>query len=285
VLENPGSSLLTWLVLGIALALPIGLNVVLDSVRGLSSTLDNPAQLSVFLHDETDPGAALALADIVAGLENVSSSEFVSRESALEEFRLLSGFADVLDSLEQNPLPALILVDPVAGIDEGAARHLQEQLQAYPEVAQVVLDLQWLQRLNRITELGQRMVLTVGTMLILGVVLILGNTIRLAIESRREEIVIVKLVGGSDAFVRRPFLYTGLWYGVGGGACAAVLVAVSLWFLQQPVRDLAVLYQSGFSLRTPGLMGALNVVITGGLLGLVGAWLAVSRHLGRIQPG
>ena len=114
--------------------------------------------------------------------------------------------------------------------------------------------------------------------------MILGNTIRLAIESRREEIVIVKLVGGSNAFVRRPFLYTGLWYGVGGGVFAATLVALSLWFLSAPVDQLAALYQSGFQLSGLGIMGALNLVILGGLLGLTGAWLAVARHLVEIEP-
>ena len=121
-------------------------------------------------------------------------------------------------------------------------------------------------------------------MVIFGVVLILGNTIRLAIESRRDEIVIVKLVGGSNAFVRRPFLYTGLWYGVGGGVFAAVLVSAGLWFLSAPVEQLAALYGSDFGLRGPGLIGSLNLVLVGGVLGLAGAWLAVSRHLGAIEP-
>ena len=114
--------------------------------------------------------------------------------------------------------------------------------------------------------------------------MILGNTIRLAIESRRDEIVIVKLVGGSNAFVRRPFLYTGLWYGVGGGTLAAVLVAASLWFLQEPVGNLALLYEGYFTLRGLGIMGGLNLIVLGGLLGLGGAWLAVARHLAHIEP-
>ena len=142
----------------------------------------------------------------------------------------------------------------------------------------------WLARLNSLMELSRRLVLAVGGLLVLGVVLILGNTIRLAIENRREEIVIVKLVGGSNAFVRRPFLYTGLWYGVGGGLFAAILVAISLWFLQEPISRLAQLYESAFELRGLGIMGGLNLIILGGLLGLSGAWLAVSRHLSRIEP-
>ena len=144
--------------------------------------------------------------------------------------------------------------------------------------------MEWLQRLSSLMDLGRRLVLAVGGLLVVGVLLILGNTIRLAIESRREEIVIVKLVGGSNAFVRRPFLYTGLWYGVGGGLVAALLVAAALWFLRQPVSELALLYQSGFRLRGLNFIGGLNLIILGGLLGLAGSWLAVARHLVEIQP-
>jgi cell division transport system permease protein len=121
-------------------------------------------------------------------------------------------------------------------------------------------------------------------MLVIGVLLILGNTIRLAIESRRDEIIIVKLVGGSNGFVRRPFLYTGLWYGVGGGVLAALLVSAALWFLEEPISELVLLYESAFDLTGLGVMGALNLVILGGILGLAGAWLAVSRHLVHIEP-
>jgi cell division transport system permease protein len=220
----------------------------------------------------------------LAQRQDVAETQFVSRDEALEEFRTLSGFADVLASLRDNPLPHLVLVSPAGGNDGTAAAVLREELQGYPEVAQAVLDMEWLQRLNSLMELSRRLVLAVGGLLVLGVVLILGNTIRLAIENRRDEIVIVKLVGGSNAFVRRPFLYTGLWYGVGGGGVAACLVAISLWFLQQPVSELAQLYQSEFRLRGMAIMDGLNLIILGGLLGLTGAWLAVARHLAAIQP-
>ncbi len=284
VLDNPVSSVMTWLVIGIALALPSGLNVALDNVSQLSASWESPAQISLFLQDDVGDDEALALRDQLAGREDVATSRFVSRDQALEEFRTLSGFADVLASLEGNPLPHLILVAPAEGAEQPVVAALREELDAYPGVAQAVLDMEWLQRLNSLMLLGRRAVLIVGSLLILGVLLILGNTIRLAIESRREEIVIVKLVGGSNAFVRRPFLYTGLWYGVGGGVFAALLVAVALWLLQVPVSDLARLYQSEYQLRGLGVMGALNLIILGGLLGLAGAWLAVARHLAEIQP-
>jgi len=284
VLDNPGSSLMTWLVIGIALALPVGLNVALDNVSQVSARWDSPAQISLFLQDGVSSDRAQELGADMAAQKDVAEARFISREEALEEFRSLSGFADVLANLQENPLPNVILVTPLPTLDETAVLLLRTELQDNPEVAEAVLDMEWLQRLNTLMELSRRIVLAVGGMLVIGVLLILGNTIRLAIESRRDEIVIVKLVGGSNGFVRRPFLYTGLWYGVGGGALAAILVSTALWFLEEPIGQLALLYESAFHLSGLGLMGALNLVILGGLLGLGGAWLAVARHLVHIEP-
>jgi cell division transport system permease protein len=284
VLDNLASSVMTWMVIGIALALPVGLNVALDNVSNLSASWDSPAQISLFLQDDIATDKARQFTNELGERADVVATQFISREEALAEFSTLSGFADVLASLDENPLPNLVLVSPAGALEGAAVSALRDELQGYPEVGEAVLDMAWLQRLNSLMELSRRLVQAVGGLLVLGVVLILGNTIRLAIESRRDEIVIVKLVGGSNAFVRRPFLYTGLWYGVGGGAFAAILVAISLWFLQGPVGQLAQLYDSAFQLRGLGIMGGLNLVILGGALGLSGAWLAVTRHLANIEP-
>ena len=284
VLEHPWSSLLTWLVIGIALALPVGLNVALDNAQLVSADWDSPAQISLFLKTDVSDQEARQLELELAASDAISGTVLVLKDVALDEFRALSGFSDVLNSLDENPLPNLIVVSPGRDLQPEAVLALQGELLARPQVEQAVLDMEWLQRLNSVMELSRRIVLAIGTMLVLGVALILGNTIRLAIENRREEIVIVKLVGGSNAFVRRPFLYTGLWYGVGGGIIAALLVALSLWILQEPASKLAGLYQSEFTLQGLGIMGGLNLVILGGLLGLFGAALAVSRHLSRIEP-
>ena len=284
VLDSPGSSVLTWLVIGIALALPVGLNVALDNVSQVSAGWDSPAQISLFLQREVSPDRLRELEGEMGARQDVSKTRVISREEALDEFRMLSGFADVLASLQENPLPDLILVTPDAALDGPAVSALREELQGNSDVAEAVLDMEWLQRLNSLMALSRRLVLAIGCMLVVGVMLILGNTIRLAIEGRRDEIVIVKLVGGSNGFVRRPFLYTGLWYGVGGGVLAALLVSAALWSLEKPISDLAMLYESAFQLSGLGVMGSSNLVILGGLLGLAGAWLAVSRHLARIQP-
>lgn len=217
VLEQPWSSLLTWMVIGIALALPVGLNVALDNVKTVSDDWDSPAQISLFLTADVSNKAAEKLELELASHADISKTALIMKDAALAEFTALTGFTDVLASLEENPLPHLIVVSPVSTLEPAAVSALQQALLARPEIEQAVLDMEWLQRLNSLMELGHRIVLAIGSMLVLGVALILGNTIRLAIENRREEILIVKLVGGSNAFVRRPFLYTGLWYGVGGG--------------------------------------------------------------------
>jgi cell division transport system permease protein len=284
VLDNPGSSLLTWLVIGIALALPVGLNVALDNVSKVSTGWESPAQISLFLQNGVADDRAKQLLAELSAREDVRETRFISREEALDEFRDLSGFADVLANLDENPLPDLILVTPKPTLDEAAVSALRTALEQNADVAEAVLDMAWLQRLNSLMELSRRVVLAVGGLLVVGVLLILGNTIRLAIESRRDEILIVKLVGGSNGFVRRPFLYTGLWYGVGGGVLAALLVSAALWYLEEPIGELAMLYESAFYLTGLGVMGALNLIILGGILGLAGAWLAVSRHLVHIEP-
>lgn len=281
ILDSLYSSLLTWLVIGIAIALPAVMSVALDNAQRLGSALERPAQMSLFLQLDVSEDSATAMQQSLSEHNGIAETTLVNRAVALEEFSAQSGFADVLQDLQVNPLPHLILVYPAVGVDP---RILRDELLAYPKVEQVILDMEWLSRLQGLTTISQRLVYALGALLVFGGLLILTNTIRLAIESRREEIIVVKLMGGSNAFVRRPFLYTGLWYGVGSGVLAAFLVGLCLWFLQQPVRELAALYHSTFALEGQGFMGALNLVLLGGILGVAGAWLAVSRHLGEIAP-
>jgi cell division transport system permease protein len=285
LLRNPFSSVLTWLVIGIALALPVGLSVALENVKVVSGNLDSPAQISLFLRAEMSYEAAQQLQKRLDKREDVASTRLVSKQEALQEFQQLSGFGDVLRNLDDNPLPNLILVTPAAQRPDGEqAALLQAHLQQEAGVARAVLDMAWVQRLNALMHLSQRLVMVLASILALGVLLIIGNTIRLAIESRREEIVVVKLVGGSDAFVRRPFLYTGLWYGLGGASLSWIVVSAALWGLRGPLSALALLYQSDFYLQGLGVLGGLQLLLLGGALGLLGAWLAVARHLSAIQP-
>lgn len=285
LLRNPLGSLSTWLVIGIALALPGALYLALDNVARLGGRWDGAPQISLFLRQSADEAAGQALQQKISRRGDVAHVEYISSEQALAEFRSQSGFGQVLDQLDNNPLPAVIAVRPlVAQHGADAVKRLHDDLKAMPEVERVVLDMEWVQRLYALLEIGRRIAFGLVVMLGVGVVLVIGNTIRLAIESRRDEILVVKLVGGTNAFVRRPFLYTGAWFGLGGGAMACLMLSLALFWLGEPVARLAALYHSEYSLTRLGLQRAALLLIGGAALGWFGAWLAVGRHLGAIEP-
>lgn len=285
LLKTPVPSLITWLVIGIALALPTGLFVTLANVESVSSGWDGAAQISLFVNKVVSEQDSRKLAKELEQRSDIAEVEFISRSQALAEFQSLSGYGDVLEDLDRNPLPAVIVVKPVEeDISAAATERLFEELKALPQIEQAVLDLEWVQRLYSMMALGKRMTLALALLLSLGVLLVIGNTIRLAIESRRDEIVIVKLVGATNAFVRRPFLYTGLWYGLGGGLVSWLIITISLIGLSGPVAELAGLYQSEYKLQGLGFTDTLLLWLASAFLGLGGAWLAVSRHLGQIEP-
>jgi len=284
--RHPLATLMTAAVIGIALAMPASLYLLLGNMDRLSGAWDGQASLSVFLKDTVSVTAADTLAGRVRDWPEVVNVTLVTPEQALEEFRQGSGFADVLDTLDENPLPAVLLVLPAPDhANAQSAAGLQARLQALPETERAQLDLQWVQRLTAILALARRGVLLISALLALAVLLVVGNTIRLEIQNRREEIVVTKLIGATDGFIRRPFLYNGVWYGVIGALLAWLLVETGFWLLESPTRQLAALYQSNFQLQTLPLL-LLLVLLTGGvLLGLLGSWLAVGRHLGAVEPG
>lgn len=279
----PTSTLMTALVIAIALALPAGLAVLLDNARSITKDWDGNAHLSVFLHMDTSEDQQRRMAEKWTTFKSVDHTQVITRQQALEEFKSLSGFGDVLEALPDNPLPPLIVVYP-SDNEPAALEQLQARLNALPEVENAQLDVAWVRRLHAILELADRLigVLTLG--LAGAVVLVVVNTIRLAIESRREEIVVIKIVGGTDGFVRRPFLYSGFCFGFAGGLLALILVGGALWWLGGPIDELLDLYESGHSLTGMTLSTGLVLPLFSGTLGLLGAWLAVSRHLGDIEP-
>ena len=279
----PSSALMTVLVIAIALALPAGLAVLLDNARVITKGWDGNAHLSVFLEMDVDEDRQRRLADGWADFDTVKRTEVITRAQALDEFKALSGFGDVLEALPDNPLPPLIVVYP-DNTAPGQVEALQTRLNALPEVDNAQLDVAWVRRLHAIIELGDRLigVLTLG--LAAAVVLVVVNTIRLAIESRREEIVVIKIVGGTDGFVRRPFLYSGFCFGFAGGVLSLVLVGIALWWLGGPINELLNLYESEHSLTGMSPSTLLVLPLFSGTLGLLGAWLAVSRHLGDVEP-
>jgi cell division transport system permease protein len=283
--RSPISTLMTAAVIGIALALPSGLHLLVDNVRELSSSWDGTASVSLFLNETISDEQAVAVREQIGLRPDVAETRLIPRAQALEEFRHLSGFGEAVELLDHNPLPAVVVVRPDDGIQGAeAVGHLARQLQDYREIDLAQVDLQWVERLGAITRTIERGVLVLAALLAGAVLLIVGNTIRLEIQNRHSEIEVVRLVGGTDAFIRRPFLYEGIWYGLLGAAIGTALVLGSLYLLDGPVRQLAGLYESGFELSVIDPASLLGVVLGGPMLGLAGAWLAVGRHLARIQP-
>ena len=283
--RNRVSSLMTAAVIAIALAMPAGLYLLLGNLERLSGTWDGQASMSVFLKNSVPANTADALAKRIGEWPEVQSVQLVTPDEALQEFSRHSGFAGVLDTLDENPLPAVLVVMPASDYtDPAAASTLRDRFSRLPETELAQLDLEWVQRLAAILEIARRGILITGCLLALAVLLMIGNTIRLEIQNRREEILVTKLIGATNGFVRRPFLYCGIWYGVCGAIIAWLLVETGFWLLSEPVANLAGLYQSDFHLETLPLQ-LLWMLVTGGVcLGLLGSWLAVGRHLDAIEP-
>lgn len=283
--RQPLATLMTILVIGIALALPAGLYVLHKNIEQLSGEWQQASRISLFLKADVKDGRGEQLAEQLRSWPDIQKIDFQSSSQSLQEFRSVSGLGEVLDSLPENPLPGVIIIEPVADATANTAHtDLLERLEKLQEVDLAQLDMQWLQRLQQLNATGQRGIAVLAAMLSLSVLLVIGNTIRLAILNRQTEIKVIKLVGGTNAFVRRPFLYTGFWYGLIGGFIAWLTVLIALLILSGPVNQLAVLYESQFSLHW--LSGSLFVALPlcGLLLGVLGAWLAVGRHLSAIEP-
>lgn len=281
----PLATFMTAAVIGIAIALPGGMNTLVNNIRTLSGAWDGSASLSLFLKPKIEEAAAQALARKLSTWPEVGTLRVIGRDEALTEFRRLSGFGDALDLLGENPLPVVILLQPsLTASGPDAAAVLAKRLGKLPEVELAQLDLQWVRRLHAITRAAERGIWVLAGLLAMAVLLIIGNTIRLEINNRRPEIEINKLVGATNAFIRRPFLYDGLWYGLMGGTIAWILIGLSVLMLQGPVAELAGLYDSQFELSGLSFKGSLAILLGSGLLGLIGAWLAVGRHLAAIEP-
>ena len=283
LLGNPFTSLMTLLVIGIALGLPLILYVVLQNISSISGDWGGKPRVALYLTEEVTLKAGQALARKIENRNDIDETVFVSSASALQEFQQRSGFGDVLSALDRNPLPHVIEIVP-ANPDPMDLSKLVSAWKANSLVENISVDLQWLERLFALLVFAERLVTALAIVLGLGVMLIMGNTIRLAIEGRRQEIEVIKLVGGTDAFVRRPFLYLGFWYGLGGAVSASVLLEGSLYFLSAPVEILAQSYRDDFELQGQSFLGNFLLLVSGSILGIIGSVLAVSRHLADIEP-
>lgn len=282
--RQPFATLMTILVIAVTLALPAALHLTVKNARSISKNWDNALDFSVYLNTDVSTADAGQLAAIIRQRADVEDVTFVSAEQALAEFKQASGFGSALDYLTDNPLPHTLIVRPSAANTEQSMTLLNEELGNLPETDLVQVDTEWVQRFHAMLEILQRAIAMGSGLLGAAIVVVIGNTIRLDIQNRREEIEVTKLIGASNGFVRRPFLYSGLWYGLGGGLLALALVGYGLYALEEPVARLAGLYNSGFQALSLDLAESLTIVGSGVLFGLVGSWVAAARHMRRIEP-
>lgn len=284
LLRAPVASLMTIAAIGITLALPAGLYVVIDNLQRVSEGWDTGGQISLFLKRDASEAAIDKLTDRVRRFRGVARVEYIPRSQALAEFKRLSGFGEALNALDRNPLPAVLVVHPATHLNPSALQTLLHDLRELDLVDSAQLDLEWVRRLHALLGLAERAIWALGALLALAVLLTVGNTIRLAVLNRRDEIEVMKLMGGTNTFIRRPFLYSGVLYGLFGALLTWLILAATQVFLSQPIADLAASYGANFRLEGLDLAASGALLGAGALLGWLGSRLAVGRHLRAIEP-
>ncbi len=274
--KRPAATLMTIGVMAIAIALPLALWLTLANVQRFSGTVRASRQITVFLHQDIGMNRANALATQLRARHDVATVIVRSPGEGLADFRKMSDLALSVDALQDNPLPPVLLVEPN---DDGAA--LATSLTAMPEAEIVQHDAVWRDRLSAWLAFGGRIAWVLAAMLGAGALLVVGNTVRLDIQSRQDEIGVLQVLGATDGFIRRPFLYLGAIYGLAAGVFALGLLALAGVALQPSLAQLVTSYGGGFALQGPGIVGAVAVAVGAMLLGWLGAWLATGHHLRR----
>jgi cell division transport system permease protein len=277
--QRPFATLMTVGVMAVAIALPLGLGLALANVQRLSGSLQQSREIGLFLRVDIDAAAAARLAEELRARRDVAAVQVRTPEQGLREFRQSSGLGEALAQLGENPLPSVLVVTPR---DDGA--RLAQRLRSRPEVELLQHDAAWRQRLSAWLDFGATLTLVLGAVLGLGALLVVGNTVRLDIGNRREEIAVLQQLGATDGFIRRPFIYLGAWYGLAAGAAALGLLAVAGALLAPSLATLAGSYASTFALHGPDLVAALSVLAAATAVGWLGAWLASGHHMRQTRP-
>ncbi|MBC8209639.1 MAG: cell division protein FtsX [Gammaproteobacteria bacterium] len=282
--RSPSATLMTVAVIAITLTLPSGFYLLLKNIQTISGDLRSSTQISLFLDMKLSLENALQFNTQLQQRPDIATTQFISRTQALTEFKQSSGFGKSLDHVKDNPLPHTIIVSPASQLDTLAIKTLLSKLESLAEVDIAKLDTEWLEKLFTIVEIAKRSVIIISLLFSFAVLLIIGNTIRLDIQNRYQEIVVTKLIGATNAFIRRPFLYSGVWYGLFGGLLSWLIIELSILVLSGPFDSLNLLYQSQFTIISFSFSDFLIIICCSTLLGLAGSWLAVARHLNEIEP-
>jgi len=284
--QTPLSTWITLAAIAIALTLPASLHLLLKNMKTLTDDKREVPTISLFVKPEISENQARDRGELLAELSEIDKVVLVPRDEALADFRKITGFAETLETLDENPLPHVLVVTPRMNLINNTDIDMQmlaNKLEKYPEIDLVQMDIEWVQRLRGILRISEHAILVISLLLGLTVLLVIGNTIKLNIENRKEEVEVSQLIGATSAYIRRPFLYSGIWYGLFGGIISLVLVHLALLSFVSPVNELAQLYGSNFVISGLGLRITLYILLASSFLGLIGAWIAVGRHLRKIS--
>jgi cell division transport system permease protein len=283
LLQTPASSLVTLFVVAVALLLPALLFGLNSNLASLLAGFQDSAQVTLYLQDSVSETDGQEVSDDLLTRNDIEDTYYVSPSQALDEFGASSGLEDLLIEMTANPLPGAIVLTP-SDVSSSAVNELARQLQELSQVDVVQVDSLWLQRLAAISNLVKAIGSVLAVIVILGLFFVVGNTIKLAIENRKAEILVIKLVGGSDMYAARPFLYTGLLYGLSGGILATLLQGIVLATFNSNLEVLMRLYESDFKLRGFGLMSSLLIIVAGATVCWTAALMASLRHIRAINP-
>jgi cell division transport system permease protein len=281
--RSPLWTLVTVGVLGLSMTLPATLHLLVKNVQQASRGVNESFEISLFLRNDASKTDIATLVTLLRADQDVSKVRLLDKAAAMVEFKQQSGFGEALSALESNPLPDVLLVTPRQNNPE-LAEALLARFQQEPLVELAKLDISWLERLAALTQLVQQVVLTLAMLLLTVALLVIGNTIRLSVMDKKAEIEVMKLVGATDSFIQRPFLYTGIWLGLFGGVLAFAVVELMLWWLSSAISRVTHLYQSNFALASLTMTESLVLLASGIALGFIGSYLTVRSHIRHIEP-
>ena len=283
--KTPFSTLMTIFVLGLALSLPSVFHVLYKNAERVASQWDGASEISLFLNkDITEPNVQV-LINKLALYTDIDSVTYISSHQALKEFKEMSSFSTALDHLEENPLPAVLVVVPVKeAMTSAGSKLLVAKLQREKGIDLVRVDLDWIEKLQAIFTLLVDIVIAIAALLLISVLLIVSNTIRLNILNHRDEIEVLKLVGATNSFIQRPYLYAGAWYGLLGGIIAWLLTLGMVTWLQSGLMSLMGLYQLQFEVSLLNLEEVAILLMLATALGFIASYISVKQYLVKIEP-
>jgi len=283
LLSAPITNLLSILVMGIAISLPASIYTAMDNLQTLSSNTVTAPQISLFLKKDTTRQDMDSIRLLLEENTLVTGYLFVPKDQALYQLQLDNGFSEAVQNLAYNPLPDAFIVD-TANVGADVIDQLRTDMQTWPAIEHVQFDSLWAKRLEALLNFGRILVFTLFTLLSIAIVAIMFNTIRLQILTRQQEIAVSKLIGATDSFIQRPFLYFGALQGFAGGVTAWLIISTVFQMLSDELQTIARLYSLEIQLSPPDYADTISLLAFATWLGWLGARVSVANHLWQIEP-